>query len=190
MKPFALLLSLLSFAASTLAESSDPPQSIYHLAAALTDQAGRPIGLDVYRGQPVLITMFYGSCPMTCPLLIDTLHAIEHALPAPQKAQVRVLMISIDPVRDTPERLSALARARRIDLSRWTLARADADDVRKIAALLRIQYRQLPDGNYNHANVISLLSPEGEILLQSSALGKADQALIEQLRTIHAHAPH
>jgi hypothetical protein len=36
--------------------------------------------------------------------------------------------------------LHSLARERRIDLSRWTLARANAGDVRKIAALLNIQY--------------------------------------------------
>src|SRR5690606_23075047 len=133
------------------------------------------------RGQPVLVTMFYASCPMTCPLLIDTLHAIERALPAQRKSELRVLMISIDSARDTPEQLLALARARRLDLSRWTLARAEPDDVRKIAALLRTQYRQLPDGNFNHSNLISLLSPEGEILLQSSVLGKVDQALVEKL---------
>jgi protein SCO1 len=50
-----------------------------------------------------------------------------------------------------------------------------------LAALLDVQYRQLPDGNYNHSNVISLLSPEGEIVKQSSMLGKADVALIQAL---------
>jgi protein SCO1/2 len=190
MRTVALLLTLLAFVPQTHAGPAYPPQSIYHLSAALTDQSGRSIGLDVHRGQPVLVTMFYASCPMTCPLLIDTLHAIERALPPQRRSEVRVLMISIDPARDTPEQLLALARARRLDLSRWTLARAEPDDVRKIAALLRTQYRQLPDGNFNHSNVISLLSAQGEILLQSSVLGKADEALVEKLtERSHAGAP-
>jgi protein SCO1/2 len=54
--------------------------------------------------------------------------------------------------------------------------------VRKIAAVLSIQYRRLPDGNYNHASVISLLNPRGEIAMQSAVLGKADERLAASLR--------
>jgi protein SCO1/2 len=42
-----------------------------------------------------------------------------------------------------------------------------------------VQYRQLPNGDFNHASVITLLSPTGEIVAQSSVLGKADGALLE-----------
>jgi protein SCO1 len=186
MRTLALLLVLLVCALPVLAEPSDPPQSIYHLEAVLTDQSGKQIGLDVGRGRPVLVTMFYANCPMTCPVLIDTLRAIERAVPPSQRSNLRVLMISIDPQHDTPEKLRQLAEQRRVDLSRWTLARTDSATVRKIAALLNIQYRQLPDRNYNHSNVISLLSAQGEIVSQSSILGKADDALIQALAAIAA----
>ena len=79
--------------------------------AELTDQDGKAHGLDVYRGHPVLVTMFYGSCPAACPLIIDTLRAIEKDLTPAQRADLRVLMISIDPERDTPEALKAARRA-------------------------------------------------------------------------------
>lgn len=181
MRAPALLLSLLIFAVPAPAEPTYPPQSIYHLDAALTDQSGKQIGLDVQHGHPVLVTMFYANCPMTCPMLIDTLRAIERAVPQSQGSNLRVLMLSIDAQRDTPETLRQLAGRRRMDLSRWTLARTDPATVRKIAALLNVQYRQLPDGNYNHSNVISLLSPHGEIVAQSSMLGKADAALVQAL---------
>lgn len=181
MRTPALLLSLLVFAVPALAEPTYPPQSIYHLDAALTDQSGKQVGLDIQRGHPVLVTMFYANCPMTCPMLIDTLRAIERAVPQAQRSNLRVLMISIDAQRDTPEKLRQLADQRRMDLSRWTLVRADPATVRKIAALLNVQYRQLPDGNYNHSNVISLLSSQGEIIAQSSMLGKADESLIQAL---------
>lgn len=181
MRVSALLLSLLAFAVPTHAEPTYPPQSVYHLNAALTDQSGKQVGLDVSNGHPVLVTMFYANCPMTCPVLIDTLRAIERAVPPSQRANLRVLMISIDAQRDTPEKLRQLADQRHIDLSRWTLAHADASTVRKVAALLNVQYRQLPDGNYNHSNVISLLSPQGEIVRQSSVLGTADVAFVQAL---------
>lgn len=161
-----------------------PPQSIYRLPAALTNQSGVAHGLDVYEGHPVLITMFYGSCPAACPLLIDAVRAVERAAPPAQKERLRVLMISIDPQHDTVQSLQELAKTRRIDLARWTLARTDATTVRQIAAVLNVQYRQLPDGNFNHSSVVTLLSPQGEILKQSTMLAKADHALLEALSGI------
>ena len=169
------------FAATAFAKESDPPDSIYHLEAALTDQAGRPQRLDMYRGSPVLVTLFYASCPATCPLIIDTLRATEKQIPEAQRADLRVLMISIDPGRDTPAELKKLAEQRRIDTSRWTLARTDEATVRTIAALLNVQYRELPSGEFNHASIITLLSPEGEIVASSPKLGTPDPELLAKL---------
>jgi protein SCO1/2 len=175
-------LAFALFAAVAVARDADPPASIYHLEAALTDQSGRLQGLDVYRGSPVLVTMFYGSCPATCPLIIDTLRATERGLTPEQRARLRVLMISIDPERDTPEALRKLTELRRLDTARWTLARADAQTVREIAALLGVQYRQLPGGEFNHSTVIAVLSPQGEIEARTSELGHADPAILQKLR--------
>lgn len=179
MKRLVLLpLLMLSFALP----AGEPAHSIYQLDAALTDQDGRRHGLDVHRGHPVLITMFYASCPAACPLIIDTLRDTEKQLSAGERADLRVLMISVDPDNDTPAALKALATQRRIDTTRWTLATADADTVRTIAALLNIQYRRLPDGNFNHSSVITLLSPAGEIVTSSERLGKADASLVAKFR--------
>ncbi len=164
------------------ARESDPPESLYHLDAELLDQSGAQHGLDVYRGHPVLVTMFYASCPATCPLIVDTLRATERELTTRQRADLRVLMISVDPQRDTPAALRELAETRRIDTQRWTLARADAATVRKIAALLNVQYRQLPGGEFSHSTMIALLSPRGEIEASSSTLGHADPAMLEKLQ--------
>lgn len=177
-----LLFVLLLAAAAVRADAPYPPDSIYNLAVRLTNQSGVQHGLDVYHGHPVLITMFYGTCPMTCPLLIDTLRATERATGERQRGDLRVLLISIDPQNDTVPSLQALARSRRIDLSRWTLARADEVGVRKIAAVLNIQYRRLPDGGYNHSSVVTLLTPQGQIATHSSVLGKADEKLLSALR--------
>ena len=180
----ALLLTpwLCSTGLAGEAASPLPSGSVYQLEVALTNQDGRAHGLDVYRGHPVLITMFYGSCPAACPLIIDTLRATEKALPAAQRAGLRVLMISIDPERDSVAALRDLATQRRIDTGRWTLARASAEEVRTIAALFNIQYRALPDGQFNHSSIITLLSPQGEIEASSARLGTADPVLVSQLR--------
>jgi protein SCO1/2 len=179
-----LTLVLLLAAMLTRADVAYPPQSVYQLQTRLTNQAGVEHGLDVYAGHPVLVTMFYGTCPATCPLLIDTLRAAERAASPAQRQRLRVLLISIDPQHDTVQSLQELARSRRIDPSRWTLARTDAATVRRIAAVLNVQYRQLPDGEFNHSSVITLLTPRGEIVMQSTVLAKADAALIQALSDI------
>jgi cytochrome P450 len=91
-------------------------------------------------------------------------------------------MISFDPERDTPAALGEIAATRHIDTSRWTLATADADTVRDIAALLDVQYRRLPSGEFSHSAVITVLSARGEIVARSGKLGRADPALLEHLR--------
>lgn len=177
----AMLLASLSMTASR-AQADDSTGSLYQLELKLTDQSSRAQKIDLYRGQATLITMFYGSCPMACPLLIDTLRAVESALTPQERARVRVLMVSVDPERDTPQALAALAEQRRIDLQRWTLARADANDVRMLAAALNIQYRRLPNAEYNHTSVITLLTPDGRIVKQSSTLGRADPEFVAAVR--------
>jgi protein SCO1 len=181
-----LLLALLLLATVAHADSTG---SVYQLDAALADQRGALRRMDVYRGHPVLVTMFYGSCPMACPLLIDTLRAIERAAPPTERSQLRFLLISIDPERDTVANLQALSESRKLDASRWTLTRTDAPSVRKIAAVLGIQYRKLPDGGYNHSSIVTLLDADGEIEYQSSVLGSADPELLAALERI-ASPPH
>ncbi len=165
-----------------VAMADAPPASLYDLELSLADQAGASRNIDLYRGHRVLITMFYGRCPMACPLLIDTLRAIEAAIPEEERADLRVLMVSIDPVHDTPPALAALARQRRLDLTRWTLAQVPEDQVRLLAAALNVQYRKLPDGQYNHTSVISLIGPTGVIEKQTSVLGKPDAEFVADVR--------
>ena len=52
----------------TSAHTSDLPEtSIYHLDVTMTDQQGTAVSLDAFRGHPVVISMFYATCPNVCP---------------------------------------------------------------------------------------------------------------------------
>jgi protein SCO1/2 len=129
---------------------------------SLTDQDGRTVGLDVFRGQPVFVGMFYGSCPAACPLLISTIRRATSELDASTDAEVRVLLVSFDPERDSPQALRAIAAQRGLD-ARWKLSSAPDDQARELAALLGIQYRKLPDGSFSHTSSIVLLDRTGAI---------------------------
>lgn len=165
-----------------------PGDSLYQLDVSLTDQTGRTFALRDLRGRPQLVAMFYTSCRYVCPLIIDTAKATERALPAALQPRFDVLLVSIDPERDDVAALASVAKRRTLDASRWRLVRTDAANVRQLAAALGIQYRQLTDGEFNHASVLSALDAEGRIVKQTRTLGEADPdfaaALGELAKTI------
>jgi protein SCO1/2 len=167
-----------------------PANSVYQLAVALTDQDGREFRLGDQRGKPMLLSMFYSSCQFVCPMLIDTLRDTESKLGPGERNQLAVLMVSIDPAHDTVAVLRQKATERAIATPRWAMARTDAASVRKLAAVLGIQYRALANGEFNHTTALILLDADGRIVARSSQLGSADPAFVRKVRqTLQAAAP-
>ncbi|MBN8481170.1 MAG: SCO family protein [Xanthomonadales bacterium] len=155
-----------------------PGDSLYQLRLPLTDQRGTARALDATRGEVTVVTMFYASCPYMCPLIIDTLKLTEARLDEAKRAHLRVLMVSLDAVNDTPDRLMALAGKRKLDAARWTLARTDAAHVRELATALGIRYRDLGNGDFNHSSMLVLLDREGRVLARTETMGKVDAAFL------------
>ena len=168
-----LFVQLLGVVLAGLATAATPlpGDSVLRVPAKFTDQDGKAFTLAQRRGGVQLVTMFYSSCPYACPLIIDTGKGIDHALGAAERAKLRVLLLSLDPARDTPAKLSALATKRKIDRARWTLATTDAGGVRQTAAALGIRYRQLANGEFNHSSVMILLDADGRILARTETIG-------------------
>lgn len=179
-----LLIVLLAALPAHLLAAETPSESVYQLGMTLTDQQGRAVKLDQGRGHPVVITMFYSSCPSVCPLLLGQLKAIDAKLPTNERAQTRFLLVSLDPERDTPEALTALAKRYDLDLARWTLTRPALDDVRKLAAVLGIKYRKLPDGNYNHSSVITVLDRSGLIKSRQEGSSQPAEPVLQSIRSV------
>ncbi len=75
-------------------------------ALALTDQSGRPYDL-VQRtaGHPTLLYFGYTHCPDVCPTTMADIAVAAHRLPAADQQDLRVVFVSTDPERDTPQRL-------------------------------------------------------------------------------------
>jgi protein SCO1 len=170
MKP--LLISILFAITSTaMASAPLPTDSVLQLPSAFVDQDGKSFQLSDRRGQVQLVTMFYTSCGYICPLIIDSARGVDHALTDSERSQLQVLLISLDPARDTVSALNQLADKRKLDRQRWTLARTDKEGVRKVAALLGIRYRELANGEFNHSSVLVLLDAEGRILARTEQLG-------------------
>jgi protein SCO1/2 len=72
---------------------------------SLIDENGEQVKLSDYRGKPVLLYFGYTFCPDVCPTTMAELGRMMREL-GDQAEDVQVVMISVDPERDTPERLA------------------------------------------------------------------------------------
>ena len=94
-----IFVVILAIAMPVLAEL--PADSVWQLNAKITEQNGKTISIQDLAGKPRLVSMFYSSCPFMCPLIIDTAKAVQHDLSVQEREKLGVLMISIDPKKDT-----------------------------------------------------------------------------------------
>ncbi len=168
----ALLLAMLP-ASLTLAQSGPalPTDSIYQLDAPMRDQQGRATTLAARRGQVQLASMFYTSCAYICPLIIDSGLAIEKQLSPAEKARLGVVLVSLDPKRDTPAAMLRIAERRKLDSTRWAMLQPRENDVRAVAGMLGIRYRALSDGEFNHTSELVLLDKQGRVLARTAKIG-------------------
>jgi len=173
--------TLFWFAALSARAAEPPTDSVYRLDVPLVDQDGNGQHLADRRGRPLVVGMFYTSCHNVCPLVVDTMLATERALATNGSGGVDVLFVSFDAARDDPVALRRTADSRKLDARRWTLARTEPADVRKLAAVLGIQYRQLDDGEFNHSSALILLDGEGRISARTERIGTIDPAFVEAI---------
>ena len=183
LRKLILVLSLVLCGATAAATGDLPGDSLYQLPIALVDQNGQGFALADRRGTPQLVSMFYTSCQYVCPLIIDTLKKTQRALPDAARARLQVLLISFDPDRDTPQRLSEVYAERQLDKNSWTLARTEPGNVRKLAAALDIQYRALANRDINHSSALVLLDSDGRIVARTDKIGEVDSDFITALKS-------
>ena len=122
------------------------------------------------------------STPFIGQVLISTIKEIEKQLSPEARAELRVVLLSVDPQRDTPAALAELAAQRNVNSDRWLLARTTLSDTRALAAVLGIKYKQLPDGEFNHTTAIILLDANGREIARSGKLGAPDPAFVRQVQ--------
>ena len=77
---------------------------------ALQTAGPPPLTLATLRGHPTLLFFGFASCPEICPTTLTTLaSAVRRLDDLPASEQPLILFVSVDPKRDTPERLAEYA---------------------------------------------------------------------------------
>jgi protein SCO1/2 len=91
----------------------------------LIDQQGRPFRLDALGARAVVVDFFYTRCTTVCGRMAVNFRDLRERLGA-AGADVALVSVSFDAVRDTPSDVAAYAEAVGADPARWRIARADA----------------------------------------------------------------
>jgi protein SCO1 len=144
-------------------------KSLYQLDATWTDDAGKTQMLAALRGEPVIVAMFFAQCEYACPMLVADIQRVRAGLPAEVRAKAKVLLVSFDTVRDTPEALKTYRDRVALDAA-WLLWRGEPAAVQDLAMLLGVKFKQDARGQFAHSNVITVLNAEGEIVRQRAGL--------------------
>ena len=128
----------------------------------LTDDTGQAVNASDYRGKIVLLYFGYTHCPDVCPTTLGTLSLALHQLGA-DADKVRVLFVSVDPKRDTPELLKRYVSHFDPAFIGVTGPRAQLD---LLTRPLGIYYAYQDDGdNYavDHSAVMVLIGPHEKL---------------------------
>ena len=97
---------------------------------AVNTHDGRTLSFydDLLRGKIVLINFFYTSCDEVCPLVTQNLCFVHDMLAPRMGKDIFMYSISLQPERDTPERLAAYARTYGVGPG-WLLLTGKPDDI-------------------------------------------------------------
>jgi protein SCO1/2 len=134
-------------------------------AFTLTDQNGKTVTDADYRGKYLLVYFGYTYCPDMCP---TGLQSIAHALDqlGADVKKVQPLLITIDPARDTPEKLKAYTASFHPEIIGLTGSAAQIAVVAKEYQVYYAKGEQVDEHDYmmDHSSLIYLMDGAGKFI--------------------------
>lgn len=110
-----------------------PPPVLSELPAfSLVDTAGKPFGSTELRGQVWIASFFFTRCPSVCPLLMSRVAELQKRYESEHIEGIRLVSITVDPARDTPDVLRAAEPRYGVDPARWSLLTGAPEQVRDL----------------------------------------------------------
>ncbi len=116
--------------------------------AGLKNHYGKPSALADFQGKAVLLLFGYISCPDVCPTTLTRFAGVMKQL-GRDADRVQVLLITVDPERDTPEKLAAYVTAFNpsfIGLS------GDMPATETVAKEFKIFFARSKEGGHHHGS--------------------------------------
>lgn len=150
--------ALLSAGIVLLPQARDLPE------LSLTNQQGQPFRVRDLKQQWTLVSFGYTFCPDICPTTLAELKRLQGLLPERSRAQVRILMVSVDPHRDTPEQLRRYLAYFSPDFMGLT---GPLTDIQNLSAALGIPFvpgnTQREGYTVDHSGNLAILGPDARL---------------------------
>lgn len=149
---------------------------------SLTDQNGRRVTEADFRGKPVLVFFGFTNCPDICPTALFEMSEVLRRLGSDAE-KVNAIFISVDPERDTPEKLKDYLQSFHDRISALTGSQADIDAVTK-AYKAYAKRVPLEGGNYtmDHSAIVYLMDKNGRFVAPFNLKRPADEAAADLRR--------
>ncbi|QSA96031.1 SCO family protein [Methylococcus sp. EFPC2] len=171
------LLLTMGACSNVLPHAWTAPLALYDAEGVWTDDQGRRIRLGDLRGRNVVLSMFYRTCDISCPLTLARMKDLQQAL-AERHQDARFVLVSLDPRHDTPENLAAYRQEHGLDAEHWTLLTGAIEPTLALSQALDIH--RLDDFSHLvHFVKIAVIRSDGERmkLVEGRDLGKATDFL-------------
>ena len=151
---------------------------------ALTDHNGQPRALADFRGKAVVVFFGYMYCPDVCPTTMAEMASVMEEL-GPLADQVQVLFVTVDPERDTPEKLAQYVPE--FD-KRFIGLTGDQEAFDKVAKEFKVFYEKVPGkepGSYtmNHTSGSYVFDQHGRVRLFLRH-GKGTEPIVHDLKVL------
>ncbi|WP_095093188.1 SCO family protein [Pseudomonas sp. Irchel 3A5] len=138
------------------------PQSRKLPDLTMTNQDGQPVQLNGFKDKWTLLFFGYTYCPDICPTTLAQLRQIKSELPKETLSKLRVVLISVDPNRDTPQQLKQYLGYFDKDFVGVT---GSVPDIQKLANGVSIPFipadTSKPGYTVDHSGNLALLGPDG-----------------------------
>jgi len=138
------------------------PQSRNVPDLKMTDQDGQSVSLASLRDKWTLLFFGYTFCPDICPTTLAQLRQIKSELPKEAVDKLRIVLVSVDPNRDTPQQLKTYLGY--FD-KQFVGLTAPVDSIQKLANAVSIPFipadTSKPNYTVDHSGNLALLGPDG-----------------------------
>ncbi len=139
-----------------------PPRALPPFA--LTDFDGKPFTNASLQGHWTVVFAGFTTCPDICPGTLTLMKGVMADL-GPLAGQVQMLLLSIDPERDTPERLKSYVQY--FD-PRFAAATGPNAELDKLARAMSFVYSKVPGASpetytMDHSAALMLINPQGQL---------------------------
>lgn len=140
------------------------PQSRTLPNVTMTDQDGQPVAVNELEGKWSLLFLGYTFCPDICPTTLAQLRQIKSELPKEAVDNLQIILVSVDPNRDTPKQLKQYLGY--FDPQFRGLTPASVDDIQKLANAVSIPfipaYTSKPNYTVDHSGNLAVIGPDGK----------------------------